>query len=170
MQPTFPQIILLNGASSSGKSSIAKELQLQLSPLFLHLQLDAIIETLPDTHSVDDFYRMVDAFHHAIAAVVGADHPVIVDHVLLDNDWLHQCADLFAPHALILVGVDCSLEELERRERTRDACRQGFARSQYDKVHEGKAYDVRVNTESGDPVTCARQILDFYIKVNPQVS
>jgi len=33
-----PQIILLNGASSSGKTSIARILQRELNPLYLHVR------------------------------------------------------------------------------------------------------------------------------------
>ena len=41
------KIIFLNGTSSSGKSSLARELQRRLPEPFLHLQLDAFIEMLP---------------------------------------------------------------------------------------------------------------------------
>jgi len=45
------KIIFLNGASSSGKSTIARILQERLGEPFLHMQLDAFIDMLP---RVDD--------------------------------------------------------------------------------------------------------------------
>ncbi len=41
------KVIFLNGASSSGKSTIAKLLQPRLEEPFLHMQLDTFIEMLP---------------------------------------------------------------------------------------------------------------------------
>ncbi len=161
-------IILLSGASSSGKTTLARQLQLQLPHPFLHVQLDAFIQMLPDHHSIDDFYRMVTVFHHSVAAMARLGNNLIIDHVLLDNDWLHQCVRLFVPHTVLFVGVQCGLEELERREKTRDARRQGFARSQFQKIHAGKTYDLTVNTETDTPTTCTAQILDFYNTQSPR--
>jgi len=43
------KIILINGTSSSGKSTLAKSLQKSLAEPFLHVQLDSYIEMLPRT-------------------------------------------------------------------------------------------------------------------------
>jgi chloramphenicol 3-O-phosphotransferase len=43
------QVIVLNGASSSGKSSIATELQTLLSRPYLRFGVDVLIEGLPTT-------------------------------------------------------------------------------------------------------------------------
>ena len=43
-----PTIIFLNGTSSSGKTTLAKELQEQLDQPYLHLALDQFRDSLPD--------------------------------------------------------------------------------------------------------------------------
>lgn len=154
-------VILLTGTSSSGKTSIAIALQQILPEPFLHMQLDEFIKMMP-RHDHDQFCSMVSGFHRCIAAMVSAQNRVVVDHVLLLPEWLEECRIVLADYSVILVGVHCPLDELERRERLRDAGRQGFARSQYDKVHKGRTYDLVVHTDIFTPDQCAHQILEFY--------
>ena len=151
-------IIFLTGASSSGKTSIAKGLQQALDRPFLHVSLDGFIEMMPP-HDGPLFIQLVGAFHHAIAAMAEANFNLIVDHVLVRKDWTEQCAQLLADKYVLFVGVHCSLEELERREASRDAGRQGFARSQFDFVHAGKTYDVAVDTTNATTQAAVEIIL-----------
>ncbi len=76
---------------------------------------------------------------------------------------------LLAEYQVLMVGVVCPLEELERRERQRDAGRQGFARSQFDMVHKDRMYDITVYTDLEEPEACARKILNFYSNGSPSV-
>lgn len=48
MAQSSGQIIILNGTSSSGKSSVAKELQSILSGYTLHTGIDHFVEMLPE--------------------------------------------------------------------------------------------------------------------------
>ena len=43
------KIVLLNGVGSAGKSSIAKALQKITAEPYLHVQMDAFLEMLPET-------------------------------------------------------------------------------------------------------------------------
>jgi len=154
-------IIFLTGASSSGKTSIAKILQARLPGAFLHVQFDAFIDMLPE-HDLPIFKRMADGFHRAIAALADAENPLLVDHVLVREDWTRQCARLLGDRYVLFVGVRCPLDEIERREAARDERRQGFARSQYEFIHAGKAYDVEVDTSLLSPEEAATQIERAY--------
>jgi chloramphenicol 3-O phosphotransferase len=44
------RIVLLNGVGSVGKSSIAKALQAITSEPFLHVQMDAFLDMLPEAY------------------------------------------------------------------------------------------------------------------------
>ena len=154
-------IIFLTGASSSGKSSIARVLQARLPGAFLHVQFDTFIEMLPE-HDLPIFKRMADGFHRSIAALSDAENPLIVDHVLVREDWTEQCARLLADRYVLFVGVICPIEELERREAARDQRRQGFARSQIDFIHVGKTYDIEVDTSRLTPEQAADDIERAY--------
>ena len=160
------RIVLLTGASSSGKTSIAKSLQSRLTQPFFHMQLDTFIEMMPRQDD-DLFCAMVLGFHRSIASMAGVGNNVIVDHVLLLPEWLQDCAQVLLDFKVLLVGVVCPLAELERREQTRDVRRQGFARSQFDRIHEGRTYDIEVCTDLFTPNECADQILQYYHTQTP---
>ena len=161
------KIIFLSGTSSSGKSTIAKGLQTRLNEPILHLQLDGFIEMLPRTDDWEMFQQMVRGMNRAIAAVADEGNNLIVDHVLIDNAWLKQCLENLRGYYVLFIGVDCPLEELERRERMRDARRQGFARQQFENIHKGKIYDVLVNTFEMKQDECVAKVIDFYRSQSP---
>lgn len=165
LEPNEPKVIFLSGTSSSGKSTVAKLLQQRLDAPFLHMQLDTYIEMMPYINN-ELFFRMASGFHRSIAAMVSAGNNVIVDHVLIDNSWLEECVNLLTGH-VVFVGFYCPLDELERREKQRDQRRQGFARSQFERIHHGKVYDVQVDTSDLSPEQCAEKILEFYKNEQP---
>lgn len=163
----LPEIIMLTGPSSSGKTSISKAIQrMPAGTGFLHMPLDSFIDMMP-RHDDDLFMKMVPGFHRSIAAMASAGNRLVIDHVLLLPEWLIECAELLSAYSVVLVGVRCPLEELELREKRRDLRRQGFARSQFDVIHQDRTYDVEVHTDQFSPDECARQILQFCEVTSP---
>jgi chloramphenicol 3-O phosphotransferase len=162
------KIIFLNGVSGSGKSSLAKELQKRLAEPFLHLQLDAFIEMLPSTDDLELFLRMVNGMNRSIAVMSEEQNNLIVDHVVIEKIWLDQLLELLDGRYVLFVGLSCPLEELERRERKRDSRRQGFAKAQIKKIHQGKAYDIELDTHAQSVEQCVEQVLEFYNSKHPK--
>ena len=74
------RIILLNGASSSGKSTLAREMQAQLETPFLHLSSDQLVDggAIPRRGArpvrVGNAMRprFFDGFHRCLPAMAGA--------------------------------------------------------------------------------------------------
>lgn len=130
-------IIFLNGASSSGKTSLAHLLQAQLARPAYHLSQDLFTQMASKTHRMADFWAVtnttISAMHHTIALFSDLGLDVIVDHVLLDTPHgqisLRECVQLLHAHPVLFVRVECPLEELERREQQRCDRRVGQARS-----------------------------------------
>ena len=162
------KIILISGTSSSGKSTLAKGLQKSLADPFLHLQLDSYIEMLPRTDDWEMFRRMVRGLNRSVAVMTEEGNNLIVDHVLIDNAWLEQLLELLRERYVLFVGLDCPLEELERREQERDARRQGFARQQFDNIHTNKIYDLKLDTSVLSAEECVERVLEFYNSNQPQ--
>lgn len=160
-------IIFLNGTSSSGKSSIARSLQKVLPVPFLHVEVDAFLKMVPEefwkTADQDAQWQFVatlaSGFHRALAALSCAGCSLIVDHVLLEPAWLGECLDILPSDQVLFVGVHCSLDELEGRERKREDRGAGSARGQFDRVHAARVYDVEVDTEALRPDECAGKII-----------
>lgn len=164
--PRHGRVIFLNGTSSSGKSSIARELLLLLDgdPYF-HMAVDAFgamraaKEIAPG--SLDAVLRRTRmGFHRAVAAMAAAGNDVVVDHVLSEPWRLQDCLTVLAGTDVFLVGVHCSLEELERRERARGDRPPGLAAHQYAIVHTHGLYDIECDSTTATPLECARLIND----------
>jgi chloramphenicol 3-O phosphotransferase len=148
-------------------------LQQILSEIYLHLSIDSFLDMLPQRYISPEEQEglsleegealaafipiLVSGFHHCIGALASSGVNLIVDHVLQDPRWLRECVELLAGQEVLFVGVQCPLEELERRERGRER-EEGTARRQYEMVHRHGVYDVEVNTATSSPLECARQV------------
>ncbi|GAA2463422.1 chloramphenicol phosphotransferase CPT family protein [Streptomyces macrosporus] len=167
--PALPQtglIIFLNGTSSSGKSSIAKELLQILDEPYFHMPVDAFHsmrtrrevgpKELPDL-----LRRTWMGFHRAVAGMAVAGNNVVVDHVLSEDWRLLDCLGLFSAREVVLVGVRCSLEELQRREQARGDRPVGLAARQFQRIHAHGLYDFECDTTTAGALDCARQISAF---------
>ncbi|MCX4821334.1 chloramphenicol phosphotransferase CPT family protein [Streptomyces sp. NBC_01142] len=159
------RIIFLNGTSSSGKSSIAKELLQVLDEPYFHMPVDAFHAMRSQREAAPDELRDVlrrtwMGFHRAVAGMAAAGNNVVVDHVLSEQWRLLDCLGLFAARDVVLVGVRCSLLEVERRERERGDRPVGLAARQLEQVHAHGLYDIECDTTTADAVDCAQQIRD----------
>jgi len=129
MQPG--QIILLNGTSSAGKSTLAKTLQAALPEPYLHVGIDTMVFALPKRYLNPPFWhevfryiwppdgrpeglvieagpvghKLVGGLHRMVAALAGAGNNVVVDHVLLEAAWVRECAELWGDLPALFVGV-----------------------------------------------------------------
>jgi chloramphenicol 3-O phosphotransferase len=136
------KVIFLNGASSAGKTSLAKALQQILDEPYLHVALDTFFDMVPSRYVVGEepwtitetVATMIAGFHRAIAALAEAGNNVIVDQVLPEPPWLRECAELLSDCQVVFVGVRCALAELERREAARGDRSPGLAQFQVARV------------------------------------
>ena len=178
------KIILLNGVGSAGKSSIARALQTLTAEPFLHVQMDAFIDMLPEAlqDHADGFSfetvledgkpsavirsgpvgaRTMRGMRHAIAAMAGQGNNLIVDAVIFNGE-ISEYVELLSEFDLHLVGVMAPLEVLEARESQRADRLPGLARWQYERVHKGIRYDLAIDSGSGTPLDCARRIQEKF--------
>ncbi len=172
------RVIVLNGGSSSGKSSLARALQEQLPQPWLAFGIDDLVEALPPgllddggdgdgigfapdgTVSVGAGFRALEAAWMAgIAATARAGAPVIVDDVFLAGPASRQrwCEALHGLDVL-WVAVRCDPVEAAARERARGDRTTGMAADQAARVHHGVHYDLEVDTTRTPPAVCARTI------------
>jgi chloramphenicol 3-O phosphotransferase len=174
------RIVILNGVGSSGKTSIARALQAITAEPFLHVQMDAFLEMLPEhyqehpdgltfttiekdgkpsvvirTGPVAD--RVFRGIRHAVAAMAAQGNNLIVDEVLLGPKQAEYAA-LLSDFQVFLVGVFAPLAVLEARERERGDRLIGLARWQYHRVHQDMRYDLEVDASSASPMECAELI------------
>jgi chloramphenicol 3-O phosphotransferase len=179
-------IILLNGTSSSGKSTIAQALQKLMAEPYLHTGVDHFLRRLPESHIVysdghnpasaagwlavfEDHtlvevrigsvgLRVITGMYHAIAAYAAAGNQTIVDDVIYDRRVLKAAVTAFSTSNVLFVGVRCPLEVAESREQARGDRARGGARTFYQDVHAHKVYDLEVDSSLFTPAECALQI------------
>ncbi len=162
------RIILLNGVSSSGKTSIAEELQKLLEPTYLHLALDLFIDMFPNDY--DDLENegmraerrknVLSVMNLCIVSLAKNGYNLILDHVLDDINSMSSMINQLSSFNVVSVGLTCSLTILEKRERARGNRKIGLARSQHDNVHLNKTYDFEVDTSFMSPNECAHKIIE----------
>lgn len=162
-------IIFLNGTSSSGKSSIAAALLEELDTPWFHLGVDAFgaMRAVERTLELDGpelaavLRRTRAGFHRAVAGMARAGNDVVADHVLSEPWRLQDCLEVMDGLDVVFVGVHCSPEELERRERARGDRTPGAAAIQLHSVHRHGLYDFEVDTSTSSPRECAQAIKRF---------
>jgi chloramphenicol 3-O phosphotransferase len=175
-------IIVLNGTSSSGKTTLVKVLQAALPEPFLDAGLDRFIWMMPrrylDRPLWDDVlglamqagqigHQLVSSMHQAITAISRSGSHVIADHVLVEPTWVQECADLFSDLPAYLVGVRCPLDVLIQREQERQDRTLGQAEAQFNLVHRHELYDIEVNTSVDSPEVCVRKVMSLLAEKRP---
>lgn len=168
-------VIVLNGGSSSGKSTIARHLQAMLAEPWLVLGADTLVDALPESlRAADDgievaadgkvtmghaFEALDLAWTCGIAAMARAGAHVIVDEVFLGGPrsqarWRAALDGM----QVLWVGVRCDGVVAARREEGRGDRTVGMAVLQAEAVHQGVTYDLEIDTTRADAATSASTI------------
>lgn len=168
-------VIILNGGSSSGKTTIAKCLQNLLPTSWLRFSIDDLIDAMPDAMMEADsgikfgddgsvspgteFRTLESAWMHGIGEMVRRGARVIIDDVFISgvdscNRWKAALEGL----QVLWGGVFCDPIVASARERERADRVEGMAVSQATSVHVGIHYDIKVDTTKTSPEECARII------------
>lgn len=156
-------IIVLNGVSSSGKSTLAKEIT-KLLPEFFAFSVDdydLVIEKMEDRENERLIPIETEYFYYKNVAMF-SDRGVnlILDQILHDPITLQSFYETLKSYPILLVGVHCPVEELKRREELRGDRRIGQAISQLSFVHKQEIYDIEVNTYAKSMMENAKEIVD----------
>jgi len=182
------QIILLNGTSSAGKTTIAKKLQEILPQPYLHTGIDHFLGAAPwsrlmvygDSTAQTDAegwflpfrdgaligaprlgpvaYQWLDGMYASFAALAAAGVNLIVDDAIYDPQVLQMAVTRLAALPLFFVGLHCPVEEAVRRELARGDRAPGGAAVFHGLVHRHGVYDLQLDTAELSPSECAQQI------------
>lgn len=165
-------IIVLNGTSSAGKSTIARRLQSRAPMVLLNFSIDSILSALPEqildrmktVGGVTEInpHALVSGYYGCIRELAAAGNSLISDNAITSREqaaWLLQSVE---GHEAVIVGVTCSLATLEKRERERGDRRIGVARAQFDKVHRWLAYDLEIDTDCTSADDASETILSAF--------
>ena len=177
------KVVILNGTSSSGKTSLARAIQRLAKGPVLRVSMDDFLEMMPPRFANDDeafSFRLVTDAHPpeveigtgsygaalmrgmrtSVAALADQGLDLVVDDVMLGAGDQDHYRDVLSAHGLSFVAVRCSLETAEQRERERGDRDIGMARWQYPRVRAGRTYDLEVWTDRVAPDEGARLVVE----------
>jgi chloramphenicol 3-O phosphotransferase len=187
---TSGTVIILNGPSSVGKTSIIKAFQAKQSAPWLSTGIDNFfVGVLPPKFYLEDQpehrlvmhgvasedkegklftldigpegQKVIKGMHRAIAVYAHAGNNVIVDYIQYDPAWIADLKEALHGVKTIWVGVTASLASIQQREKKRGTSPEGHARSHYHTVHQGITYDLMIDTDVVSPEQSADQIIKF---------
>jgi chloramphenicol 3-O phosphotransferase len=175
--------VVLNGASSAGKTSIGLALQERWNGPLLLTGIDSFLAGWSDRYfagpgepassgfsvvPVDggllpqpgaDGRRLYRAAHRAWLGVHDSGLDQVVDHVLLDGASKAHAQRVLSGPGFLWVGVRCDVEELVRREEARGNRTAGFAAGTAAVVHTGMTYDLEVDSSGTSAAHVAELLL-----------
>ena len=179
------KIIILNGGSSAGKTSLGKAMQDIMEGTWLLMGIDLFWFTLPQkqidlnrvqpeyytwtTESLGnkEFMRiqpgpilddLMICRYKAIATFLDAGFNVIADDVVWKKLWLIECLKALEPYETYFVHAFCSDEESARRERQRGDRLIGWARGSAIYADMDALYDVQFDTTDSAPEVLAHKL------------
>jgi chloramphenicol 3-O phosphotransferase len=180
------KIILLNGAGSSGKTSIARSIQHLSKEPWLTFGVDTFIEMTqhPSPGKYGEYFSFVpgendrgplmsveskpagDKLFGVMAdfalLLANRSNNLIIDEVLFDEQHLKSYLEKLSEHTVYFVGVKCDLHIMQERELLRQDRAVGLSNDQFDRVHSGtREYDLIVDTSSLTVVEVAKEIMVF---------
>jgi chloramphenicol 3-O phosphotransferase len=155
----YGNIVLLNGVTSAGKSTLAKKLQAVFDEPYYYVALDTFNEVIcPFSAGKGKFQdpeimnRAVSVMHLLIRDFSQKGLNVIVDHILCDyGNWFIDCIDILHEYPVMFVRVDCERDELFRRAQNRGYTtpeRLNQIDQQLAKIHKHGIYDLMISTSA----------------------
>lgn len=170
------RIIWLNGYSSTGKTTLVKALQKELPSPYFCIAQDIFTDIISpwcegDFNGIESqqlWYDSIECMYQTIRLYSDLGKNVIIDHVIINQDdgkeqqYFNEAMQLLKGYPLSLVKVNCSLEELIRREIQRGDREIGNAEWQYNKgLYPQKGYTCEVDTSQDSLETCVKRIINI---------
>lgn len=157
-----PEVILLNGPSSAGKSSIARALLQKLpdSGNAVVLSLDDYLKMSADEPIwEDDVFAVMPRMCEDISTALKNGKTVMIDHVITSARIYRALRDTVAGYQMKTVLVSCDVATLRRREAERGDHCAGSAESSLRYLYPKTGYDLCVDSSKASPAALAEMIV-----------
>ena len=159
------QIILLNGPSSSGKSTLSKALQRLIkerrNESYRIVSIDDYMKlSTEETIYEDDVFDISGDMCTGALEALQTSPGVIIDHVITSERIYHQLTAMLGQYPICSVHVMCPLDILLQRECARKNRCLGSAESSYTYLYPKDEYDLSVDTSVMTPAECSVKIFE----------
>ena len=159
------QILLLNGPSSSGKSSLSKALRSLIEERrgerYELVSIDDFMQ-VPEDETIyeDDVFEISGAMCERMREALESAPGVIVDHVITSERIFTQFRSACEPYVLRAVRVSCPLEVLRQREKARGNRCPGSAEASLKYLYPQEGYDLTAETQFMTAEECAESLFE----------
>ena len=166
----YGKIIVLNGPSSSGKTTLSRNLQKIWDRPLYYLSYDSVDAYMAPfgvakrDFGIDAVRDFLAVMYESAAAISRSGRDVVIDNCLFDCEDIYEMStEILRDCPVTMVRVKLPLEELERREVARGNRTIGKAKWQAEHItpKDDSAYDVIVDT-SEDSALCAQKIKEYF--------
>ena len=156
--------MILNGASSSGKTTIAHAVRDGRGPSCAVVSIDQFYASVhPEReNNWSLFYSLTEVMFASVAAFVERGFDVVVDTVFERRECVEVCRRALEGVHVLFVGLTCPVDVLECRERARENRPVGLARDQSGRIHNGCVYDLTLDTSELSVDACAARIHESF--------
>jgi chloramphenicol 3-O phosphotransferase len=163
-------VVVLNGTSSSGKTTLARAFQEIAPKVFLNFSIDSILSALPDSvtermtsgEDISDIRlpELVGAYYACVRRLLELGHDLVIDHAVTARYHAEHLVSAVDSYHVVMVGLDPPVEVLVQRERERGDRRVGMAAAQHLRIHSWLSYDLTIDTSVVSPEEGARRIVN----------
>ena len=149
-------VILLNGPSSSGKSTLAKALQSLISEKrserYEIVSIDDFLRMSPkETIYEDDVFEISEDLCTKALEILDTGNGVIIDHVITSERIYSQLQKNLSSCHLQTVRITCPLDVLRKRELERGDRSPGSAEASEEYLYPKEGYDLTVDIGTKSP-------------------
>jgi len=158
------RIVILNGPSSSGKTTISQAVR---DLRGLDCAVVSIDQFYSSIHSQKEnnwslFYSLTEVLFTSVAAFANQGFDVVVDSVFERPKCIEASLYALKNMHVSFVGLRCPTDILERREQARKNRPIGLARDQSRRIHGDCVYDLILDTSELSVEECAARILALF--------
>lgn len=180
------KVVIINGGSSAGKTSMSLEFQEIMEEPYFLLGIDAFWFAMPpkeidlervspqyyqwcqeETEYGLPYFRILPgpllnesmlARYKAMAAYLERGLNIVADEVFWTREWLLESLRVFKPFDCYYVGIFCEDAELRRRELERGDRYLGWARGSQIYAHKDAVYDLKIDNTTKTSLECAQTL------------
>lgn len=166
------RILILNGPSSSGKSTTAALIQARMPGPWWHTGMDSLSAMLPSDGAKRELCGVesfVAALHRFVADLARNSHDVIYETGLLEQSWTDDLLAHSAGLPLYPVEFVCALDEVRRRESGRPDRMDGYSESLYHALKGRFPTSLTVDAAQLTPEERAARIVEYVEHGSPYV-
>ena len=166
------KILILNGVSSSGKSTLSRVLQDRCPVPLYRLDIDDFILMAPDKfndYEKGDFsvqYAFASKFFHAVKLYSDLGFDLVVPYMFFkDSETLREFRTLLADYSVLVVNMHCPAKELRRRELSRQNRSVGSAEAQLGLLERDFEGSITADNYHSTNEACADEILRHFLSM-----